>query len=486
MKSYKIVIFIFLIITGLALLSAFFPADGIPIGNVTFRFPSLEKILTRNEAPSENVDDIMSGIDPDLEENLFSGMKDTLNFYHTIVATHPARFYFPNDDIHFFDDLFYEMNHARRSKRVIRVLHYGDSQIEMDRITSDLRIFFQSAFGGGGPGLLPIVQSIPTSSVYQYSSGDFSVYSSYGDGTRSSDKNYGIMARCHRLVGTANFTVTATKNAKLDKRLHHFNKVTLLFNDRSGHFSASLTDKKSRKVFHKNSLNEGVQSFVWQLDTPTTSISMTLSGEADIYGVMVDNGSGVNVDNIPLRGCSGTNFTLISDSILAESYRLADVGLIILQFGGNSIPGINGKKSVEGYKQRVARQIRYLSSIYPNAKILFIGPSDMSVRVDGELQTYPWLPAVNQALKEAANENGAAFWDMYSVMGGHNSMITWVNSGYAGTDYIHFSPSGATKIGTALSNSFSTMVNLYNLQQSMGESKFDEMWSEVAKSSPQK
>jgi hypothetical protein len=65
-------------------------------------------------------------------------------------------------------------------------------------------------------------------------------------------------------------------------------------------------------------------------------------------------------------------------------------------------------------------------------------------------------------------------------------MITWVNSGYAGTDYIHFSPSGATKIGTALSNSFSTMVNLYNLQQSMGESKFDEMWSEVAKSSPGK
>ena len=480
MKSYKILIFIVLIITGLALLSAFFPSDGIPIGNVTLRFPSLEKILTRNTAPSEDVDDIMSGIDPALEDASLQGMKDTLNFYRNIVSTHPARFYFPDNNIHFFDTLFDEMNHAGSQKRVIRVLHYGDSQIEMDRITTDLRVFFQSTFGGGGPGLLPIVQSIPTSSVYQYSSGDFSVYSSYGDGARTTEKNYGIMARCYRMVGTATFTVTATKNSKLDVRLHKFNKVTLLFNDRSGNFNASLKDKKNQKVIKQNSVAEGVQSFVWQLDTATTSATLSLSGEADIYGVMVDNGAGVNVDNIPLRGCSGTNFTLISDSILSESYRLADVGLIILQFGGNSIPGINGKKSVEGYKQRIARQIRYLYSIYPEAKILFIGPSDMSVRVGGELQTYPWLPAVNQALKEAANENGAAFWDMYAVMGGENSMLAWVNSGYAGNDYIHFTPSGATKIGTALSNSFSIMLNLYNFQQSVGPDKFEEMWRDVA------
>jgi len=480
MKSYKILIFIVLIITALALLSAFFPPDGISMGNVILRFPSLEKIMTRNTAPSKNVDDIMSGIDPAMEDASLKGMKDTLNLYYSIVSRHPARFYFPNEDIHFFDDLFYKMNHARSQNRVVRVLHYGDSQIEMDRITTDLRVFFQSAFGGGGPGLLPIVQSIPTSSVYQYSSGDFSVYSSYGDGSRTSEKNYGIMARCYRMVGSATFTVTATKNSKLDTRLHKFNKVTLLFNDRNGNFNASLKDKKNQKVLHKNSVSEGVQSFVWQLDTTATSATLNLSGEADIYGVMVDNGAGVNVDNIPLRGCSGTNFTLINDTVLAKSYQLADVGLIILQFGGNSIPGISGKKSVEAYKQKIIRQIRYLSSIYPDAKILFVGPSDMSVRVGGELQTYPWLPAVNQALKEAANENGAAFWDMYAVMGGENSMLTWVNSGFAGNDYIHFTPSGATKIGTALSNSFSTMLNLYNLQQSVGTAKFEEMWSEVA------
>ena len=462
----------------LALLSAFFPSDGIPVGNVTIRFPSLEKILTRNAAPVENVDDIMSGIDPVMENDSLQGMKDTLGFYRNIVSTHPARFYFPDDDIHFFDNLFYKMSHAKSSNRVVRVLHYGDSQIEMDRITTDLRVFFQSVFGGGGPGLLPIVQSIPTSSVYQYSSGDFSVYSSYGDGARTSEKNYGIMARCYRMVGTATFTVTATKNSKLDARLHKFSKITLLFNDRNGNFNASLKDRKNQKVIKQSSIVEGVQSFVWQLDTATTSATLSLSGEADIYGVMVDNGAGVNVDNIPLRGCSGTNFTLISDSILSKSYRLADAGLIILQFGGNSIPGINGEKSVEGYKRRVARQIHYLYSIYPEAKILFIGPSDMSVRIGGELQTYPWLPAVNQALKEAANENGAAFWDMYSVMGGENSMIPWVNSGYAGNDYIHFTPLGASKIGTALSNSFSIMLDLYNLQQSLDTAKFEEMWSE--------
>ena len=44
-------------------------------------------------------------------------------------------------------------------------------------------------------------------------------------------------------------------------------------------------------------------------------------------------------------------------------------------------------------------------------------------------------------LREVALENGAAYWDMYRVMGGEGAMRKWVKQSppLAGADYIHFS-----------------------------------------------
>jgi acetyl/propionyl-CoA carboxylase alpha subunit len=57
-----------------------------------------------------------------------------------------------------------------------------------------------------------------------------------------------------------------------------------------------------------------------------------------------------------------------------------------------------------------------------------------------------------QNMRDAAFAEGCAFWDMYSVMGGKNSMISWVknNPPYAGPDYTHFTPGGARKVADLL------------------------------------
>jgi lysophospholipase L1-like esterase len=51
-------------------------------------------------------------------------------------------------------------------------------------------------------------------------------------------------------------------------------------------------------------------------------------------------------------------------------------------------------------------------------------------------------------LKKAALSHDVAFWDMFEVMGGKNSMPSWVaaNPPLAGPDYIHFTPKGARKV----------------------------------------
>jgi hypothetical protein len=49
-----------------------------------------------------------------------------------------------------------------------------------------------------------------------------------------------------------------------------------------------------------------------------------------------------------------------------------------------------------------------------------------------------------------AAEEGIAYWSMYNAMGGHGSMVQWKKNGLAGSDYVHFTRTGAKKVGKML------------------------------------
>lgn len=468
MKSYQITIFIFLIIIALALIAAFFPEEGVKVGAWNLRFPTLEKVMTRKDPQAEIVDPLIAIQDSifKMEEMEKQTEQDTVDYYVKMIEMNPASFHLPQDDKTFFDSFFQTIENAVPQGKVVRILHYGDSQIEMDRMTSDIRAFFQHKFGGGGPGLIPLQQTVSSSSVYQSVSGELADYGIYGTSSRAKDKFYGPLLRYYKIYGKTHLTVSAPQHKNADKQLLSYEKITLLTNDLQGGFHATLKpDKQDGREWVNDSA--GICHFAWELDTPVRRFTLSLQGNADIYGIMVDHKAGVAVDNIPIRGSSGTFFTSLGDSLLRKTYKDIHVGMIILQFGGNSVPGISGKQGVDYLKNTIASQIRFLKRIAPHAKILFIGPSDMSTRIDGVLQTYPMLPALNQALKEAALENGAAYWDMYTIMGGENSMIAWVSNGYAGNDYIHFTPKGANRVGEALVHSFSLMYDFYKVRQNL-------------------
>jgi lysophospholipase L1-like esterase len=69
-------------------------------------------------------------------------------------------------------------------------------------------------------------------------------------------------------------------------------------------------------------------------------------------------------------------------------------------------------------------------------------------------------------MNEEIPKSGAAFWNMYEVMGGANSMRSWVRKGWAGNDYVHFTTKGAQEIATVLTQTFETMYIRYKLKSS--------------------
>lgn len=477
MKSYKILIFILSVIAILALVAILFPKEGVKIGSTELRFPSIEEVLVREPIETEVIDPVKIREDSIRMEELRS-LKDTLAHYKEVFIGDAGQFYFPEDDITFFDKIFDEMARARSNHRIIRIMHYGDSQIEMDRLSANLREWFQSVFGGGGPGMLPAVQTIPSAVVSQRGTGDLTAYAPYGDaGERTSSGNYGIMAKSYRMGSSAVVNIYASNHKAARERVKKFSSVKLLVNDHNGKFKATISARDLQQKHALESPGKGIHLLQCQLDTEATSLSIKMSGSSDIYGIMVDDGYGVNVDNIPLRGCSGTIFTQLKDTMLQRCYELADVGIILLQFGGNSVPALYNDASIQKFKESTSKQIRYIRSLYPKAKIVYIGPSDMSTRKGGSLRTYPCLPGLITALKEAAHENGAAYWDLYAAMGGENSMIQWVKSGWAGPDYVHFTPKGAEIMGDIMAKSFEEAYHFYQMRKNMDKTQLDSLWA---------
>jgi lysophospholipase L1-like esterase len=173
----------------------------------------------------------------------------------------------------------------------------------------------------------------------------------------------------------------------------------------------------------------------------------------EVHAIQLEEQTGVTVSNISLRGNDGMLFTRTDLNAMGYAYQRENTRLIILQFGGNSVPYIKSAEHAKSCAANMANQINALKKQASEAAILFVGPSDMSTSIDGVYQSFPNLESYNQALKEMVLGLDCAYWDMYEVMGGRNSMVSWVQNQppYAGPDYIHFTPLGARKIADLLS-----------------------------------
>ena len=463
MKAREVLAFIAGVMALLGLLWLVTPADGVNLGPLNLRFASYQRTLRDAHEQKVDVDSVLMAV-----ESRFKMEADTLSYYRRFFYENPDRIFLPGDDYRFFDPVFRQMEGA--TDHLVRVVHYGDSQIELDRISQDLREALQERFGGSGTGLFPALGNVPSASISKAASGSFTQYTMYGDSTtqRAGHNRYGILAQVVQLTGSGTLTLRGTKNKNAREGVKTFESVSVLYGKGENLVvkAASGTDKPEPEV---RKGDNGTTLLTWRFSQPVEKATLTFQGNAELYGIGADGNAGVAVDNVPLRGCSGTIFTRISKPLMTDSFALTDTRLIILQFGGNMMPMIRGAKQIEPYQEQIAKQIAYFHEVAPQAKILFIGPSDMGKSVNGRVVTWPHLPELVDSLKATALRNDAAYWDLYRMMGGENSMAQWVRHSppYAGPDYIHFTPAGAQKVGDALSRSFLTYYDFYTLRKTL-------------------
>ena len=470
MKASRTLIFILSVFILLGIGWLVFPAEGVSVGGLELHFPSYAE--DRMGRPEElDVDAILDNVSKSFEMTCSETQLDSLDFFRDYLTVNPNRIYLPHNDYTYFDELFSLLENAQKDRKIYRVMHYGDSQIEMDRITSVLRQRLQELFGGSGPNMIPAIQRISSISVSQSYSGNLTRYTIYGDSTtrRASHNRYGVMTQFSQTSGQSTITFTKTRHSQAFDNVKEVSRIGLLIGNNSEGFKATLKADTVKTEPRVLPAKKGVSLLTWELPVSVGRGTLTLQGSAEVYAVLLDGGYGIAIDNNPLRGCSGTIFTRINPETMQESFELLDTRMIILQFGGNRMPGISGNKSISLFMDEIDRQIQYFKDVAPQATLLFIGPADMGKSYNGRIGTWKWLPELNDSLKATALRNEIAYWDMFHVMGGEGSMAQYVKHkpALAGPDYIHFTFLGAQEIGNDLARSLTTYYDFYQLRKGL-------------------
>ncbi|MFQ5334640.1 MAG: GDSL-type esterase/lipase family protein [Flavobacteriales bacterium] len=454
MKPQQVFVFIVVVLLLLGGISAIFPEGGITLREgLKLDFPGLKDIFSTKQA-------MAAGITHILDEGTASAQTDTTRERQIADSLRKIQLQiqYPDGDKSVLYPFFKELDKAHHKK--VRVMHYGDSQIEGDRMTSYIRNALQVKFGGYGPGMIPATQFVRSLSINQEASENWKRYTIFGKKDTSIKHNrYGVLGSFARFIPADRMETDTTMVEawlKMGKsrlgygRTRSFSYCKMFFGNNNKPVLLKL--EMDGQTVNSEILwpDTKLKTITWHFSSTPERFTLRFKGRdsPDIYGFSLENKTGVAVDNIAMRGSAGTIFSKMDRELLRQMYDTLDVKLLIMQFGGNVMPYIRSEKKCDSYGRWFESQLRRLKALIPGVCIIVIGPSDMSVKEQGNYITYPYLEAVRDAMKQAAFNTGSAFWDMYEAMGGENSMPAWVKHDppLAASDYTHFSPSGIKKI----------------------------------------
>ncbi len=319
----------------------------------------------------------------------------------------------------------------------VDIFHWGDSQIEGDRITGTLRASFQQSWGGHGVGWVLPRMPAPNFALASTDIRPVRRRAGFGRGRDASALRLPFFAVNDFPKGTP-WEIGANPQGHVT---NHGWTRTVVWSELDQPWTLEMSDRNR----DPSASLDGIST--WIHDPVHAPMVVTSPAEnSTMLGVNLTSSTGVHIHNVPLRGNSGTLFDDVREEDWSTFKMLHNVGLVILQFGGNAVPSLGGEEAAKRYAKAIATNIRHIQGQMPGVPIVFIGPSDMGASPSD----FPGLSAVVDALRDAVLSSDALFWDLQAVMGGPGSMATWMNTGLAGNDGIHFTPQGARLVGERL------------------------------------
>ncbi len=464
MKPVKIFLFFISILLIIAVASWFVPAEGYNLLGWEVRF---FKFPVEHKPAVNYIDTISENTAPEKEEvgtpDKFLVGTDTASQTKRRL---PVKKYdtaqsliYPSDSIEDNLVLFNEkIKRIDSLGKPLRIMYYGDSQIENDRITSAFRNRLQERYGGSGRGLVPV------SDIYNSANNFVMAVSDNWEettvvGARRKNLDVGLLGQSFRVThskAAADSTTAWVKIRSLQPQKPGGYTVACIFYMAHGKSSIEITLDERRQYAQKLSTKGYINELRLNLGATPEMMKVVFStnSEITVYGLSLESPKGIIVDNIALRGRAFPGFSMMDTTRFKQMANLIKPSFLILHYGVNVVPNVRNNYSY--YKKQLKGEIAYIHKQLPKVPLLLISSSDMAHKVNGRMQSYSNISAVVQAQKEAALESGCAFWNLFNAMGGSGTMIGWVEKQppLGNKDYVHFTMLGARKVGNLFATEF--------------------------------
>lgn len=333
-------------------------------------------------------------------------------------------------------------NTTDTTQRPVRIAFLGDSFTEADIMTQNIRELLQDEYGGCGVGYMPMYSDCPG---FRHSVSHVCVgWETHSVISKPEYKNTSLTLQLHRPLDSVK-TCTRFKGVDKLRHLDHWDVSKIGFIANAAAVISVRTD--SGRHSYNVRPDEKVQFITIEQPTQSLEINCNRHGVA-FWGAWLDGNKGVTVDNISVRGYSGTTIHSIPSARLKQLNDAIPYDMIILQYGLNTM-----SKNVTDYSyftKQLVKLVDHLRTAFPNTDILIMGISDRCQNVAGTKQTMKAVYALGQAQRDAAIEAGCHFWDCCEAMKTLGGMATFVDNKWANKDYTHINRTGGAHVAEEL------------------------------------
>lgn len=361
--------------------------------------------------------------------------------------------------------LFYEKLKILKSdtdtvRKVVNILHLGDSHIQAGFLSGQMMSRFQSDFGNAGRGLI-----VPLKLIKSNEPRDYAIRSTASwFGSRCVDrKNYPCPGLGGMAVATrdTSFFFDIATLSKTDS-CNAFCSVTVFHHPRTSPLSV-ISQKKGVNYYPTR------WPFASRIELDTLVCNLHLKGQSMFgdtsiyYAMSLENrNSGILYHSSGINGSCYSHY-VEAGQVLNQTAALTP-DLIILSLGTNEAFGKCDQKDIYDQIDRVVSMLR---DIHPGAVFLLTTPPECHRRVrrKGKKKYYytyvtnTKVEKVAETIRRYAVDKGLACWDLFSISGGRGSAKSWVKYQLSARDRIHFNIKGYELQGNLL---YDAIIKGYN------------------------
>ncbi len=336
-----------------------------------------------------------------------------------------------------------------------KVIHFGDSHIQGDRISGEVRTNLQALGGNGGSGMFfpySLCKSVGPAGTNSNITGTYT-YSSILK--NPSKRQIGCLGYEITLTQDAIFTMEFNEQFR-GKRSKVFNILIHGTTDTNAIDLAIPGVLKSREV-----IGNQLTLYTFESAQIPSQIQFRALTDCSLWGIEFIQESGLIYQQCGVVGAQFTHLLSYKENLLTMlAWQKPD--LVIFSYGTNESYSVLDSAT---YSRQVEGLIKLLKEKIPGIGILITNAPD--TRSAGKTPKSELV--VNRCLYQIAKQTETAYYDVNRVMGGWGSHSNWQANDLFLKDQLHFNKKGATLIGQLLSHALLKSVNMGLTQQSFLE-----------------